>query len=97
LYAVIFKAQIGELDQAYHDTVERMREIAQQEYGCLEFLSLTEGDQEISISYWETQAQIHQWKENAEHLQAQALGNSKWYKNYHIEVVEIVRQYGNPT
>jgi heme-degrading monooxygenase HmoA len=97
MYAVIFKAQIRELDQAYHDTVKRMRELALQEYGCLDFISFTEGDQEITISYWDSQAQIRHWKQNPEHIQAQALGKSRWYKSYRIEIVEVIRQYDNTT
>jgi heme-degrading monooxygenase HmoA len=95
MYAVIFKAQIGKLDQAYHDNLKRMRELAENKYGCCEFISLTEGAREITISYWESLEQIQQWKCDAEHQQAQALGKSKWYKSYRIEVVEIIRQYGH--
>jgi heme-degrading monooxygenase HmoA len=73
-----------------------MRELAMQQYGCIEFLSFTEGDQEISISYWETQEHIRQWKQNAEHFKAQALGKSMWYHAYQIEVVEIIRKYTHP-
>lgn len=96
MYAVIFKACIRDLDTTYHESVKRMRELALQKYGCREFLSFTEGDQEIAISYWDTQAQIRQWRQNAEHLKAQALGKSKWYASYHIQVVEIVRSYSYP-
>ena len=96
MYAVIFKAQIKELDQNYSETAKRMQELALQKYGCIEFLSLTEGDQEISISYWKTLEHIQQWKQNAEHLQAQAMGKSKWYNNYQVEIVEIHRQYSYP-
>lgn len=95
MYAVIFKAQIAKLDPAYHDTAKRMRELAENQYGCRGFISLFEGEQEIAISYWESLEQIQQWKNDAEHLQAQALGKSKWYKSYQIDVVEIIRQYGH--
>ena len=96
MYAVIFKAQIRELDQTYHETVKRVKELALQKYGCIEFLSVTEGNREVSISYWQTQAQILQWKQNVEHLEAQALGKSKWYNSYVVEVVEINRKYRYP-
>ena len=70
-----------------------MRELAVNEYGCTEFLSVTEGDQEISISYWKEQKDIIDWRQNAEHMAAQELGKSKWYKFYQVQVVEIVREY----
>lgn len=95
MHAVIFKARVRELDQTYHETVRRMRELALREYGCLEFLSVTEGDREISVSYWNSLEDIERWKHNAEHLRAQALAGSKWYSDYQVEVVEIVRAYGH--
>lgn len=97
MFAVIFKAEIRELDQTYHETAKRMQDLALQKYGCMDFLSVTEGNTEISISYWETQEQIQQWKQNSEHLQAQSLGKSKWYRTYQVEVVEITHQYSYPT
>ena len=95
MYAVIFKAEIKKLDKAYTDTANRMRDLAMDKYGCKDFISVMEGSQEISISYWESLENIKLWKEDAEHLQAQALGQSTWYKSYNIEVVEIIREYGS--
>ena len=74
-----------------------MQELALQQYGCADFISITEGDMEISISYWETQEQIQQWQQNTEHLEAQALAKSKWYNSYSVEIVEISRKYNYPT
>jgi len=93
MYAVKFRAEINELDEAYSKIAARMRELALNQYGCVEFTSVTEGDQEIAISYWENQEQIKAWKQNPEHLAAQELGRSKWYKSYHVHIVEIKRDY----
>jgi heme-degrading monooxygenase HmoA len=93
MYAVIFRATLNNLDEAYIKTAVRMRDLALNEYGCAEFVSLTEGGQEISISYWRELKDINEWKQNAEHLAAQALGKSEWYKSYQIQVVEIIREY----
>lgn len=65
-------------------------------YGCVEFVSLTEGDQEVAISYWPDLENIRQWKQNAEHLHAQALGRTKWYKTYSVQIVEIINAYKKP-
>lgn len=97
MYAVIFQAQIKAKDQAYCNTAARMRELAIKEYGCLEFRSACEGHLEIAISYWETLEHIRQWKQDAEHLEAQRQAKSKWYESYHVQVVEIVREYDNGT
>ena len=51
MYAVIFKAEINKLDSRYSEMASRMRELAINKYGCTEFISVTEGTQEIEISY----------------------------------------------
>ena len=93
MYAVIFKAEINEIDQLYSDTADRMRELAINEYGCTEFTSCTEGAFEIAISYWPSREHIKAWKSNPEHRQAQKLGKSRWYKSYQVQVVEVLNQY----
>jgi len=95
MYAVIFKAQVNELDQSYYDMALRMRELAISQYDCQEFVSVTEGNTEIAISYWESLEKIKQWKQNTEHLLAQELGRSQWYKNYQVQIVELIREYTN--
>lgn len=71
-----------------------MRQLAIEKYGCLEFIACTEGNAEIAISYWQSDKQIRDWKANSEHLKAQDLGRSKWYKSYTVQIVEIQREYG---
>jgi len=94
MYAVIFRAEIGDLDETYSEMAGQLRALAMNKYGCTEFITVTEGAQEIAISYWENQEKIIQWKNDAEHLVAQARGRSKWYKAYQVQVVEIMREYG---
>jgi heme-degrading monooxygenase HmoA len=93
MYAVIFRAEILELDAEYAAMARRMRDLAINQYGCLEFVACTEGNTEIAVSYWESEEQIRQWKQNAEHRVAQEKGRSKWYKSYTVQVVEVVRAY----
>lgn len=52
MYVVIFKSKITEMDEEYHQTALRMRALAENKYGCTEFVSLTENDDEIALSYW---------------------------------------------
>jgi len=93
MYAVIFKAKTKKLDDDYFKMAKRMRELAINEYGCLEFTAVTEDSNEIAISYWESMEQIKLWKQNSEHLVAQKLGIEKWYDSYTVEIVKIVSKY----
>ena len=91
MYAVIFKATIAKFDEEYFSTAQRLKDLAFKKYGCRNFISATEGDQEIAISYWGSEQQILDWKNDPEHRHAQKLGQDKWYKSFSVEVCKIVR------
>ncbi len=93
MYAVIFTAEINEVDEEYFSTAQQMRELAIEKYGCLEFKALTEGDQEVAISYWPSLEYIGKWKDDPEHLKAQQLGRERWYNNYKVQVVRVEYEY----
>lgn len=93
MYAVIFRAKTGVQDDEYSNTVAKMRQLAFDKYGCIEFVALTEGKDEIAISYWEDEEAIRQWKSDAEHALAQEYGRAKWYESYIVQVVEVKREY----
>lgn len=97
MYAVIFRAEINELDESYSKMAAQMRTLAIDKYACTEFTAVTEGMQEIAISYWQNLDMIRQWKQDAQHLIAQELGRSKWYKSYQVQIVEIMREYNAST
>ena len=97
MYAVIFRAETNKLDSRYSEMASQMRELAINKYGCTDFISVTEGTQEIAISYWQDQEQIKQWKQDSKHLVAQELGSTIWYKSYKVQVVEILREYSKNT
>lgn len=94
MYAVIFKAEFDELDAEYAKTASRLRDIAIKNYGCSGFVSSTEGNFELAISYWPDRNAISAWKNDPEHREAQAKGKSKWYKSYTVQVAELVKEYG---
>ena len=96
MYAVIFKAIAGEQDQQYSDMVATMRDLAFSKYNCIEFIAVTEGYQEIAISYWHSEEDIKRWHQDSKHQVAQQLGREKWYQAYTVEVVEVKRQYHFP-
>jgi len=95
MYAVIFKAEVQELDDAYQTMANHLRELALSHYGCTEFIATTEGNNEVAISYWPSLEQIRAWRNDPEHQQAQVLGKSRWYRSYQVQVVEIVKDYSS--
>lgn len=93
MYVVIFRATARALDPEYSATAARLRQMALQEFGCLDFVAVTEGNQEVALSYWPDEASIRAWKQQADHLMAQQLGRERWYSGYTVEVAEIKRRY----
>ena len=93
MFAVIFRAKTGVQDEEYNNTVAKMRQLAFDKYGCVDFIALTEGTDEIAISYWQDEASIAKWKRDSQHALAQEYGRSKWYESYLVQVVEIKREY----
>jgi heme-degrading monooxygenase HmoA len=92
MFAVIFKATVAELDDEYLHTAQRLKDLAFDKYGCQDFVSVTEGNEEIAISYWETEQQIREWKNDPEHRRAQRMGRDKWYQSFSVEVCEVIRK-----
>lgn len=93
MYAVIFKAKIGQQDQEYLNMVAQLRQLAFDKYNCQDFIAVSEGEQEIAISYWNSEQDIQAWHQDSTHLIAQKLGREKWYHSYSVQVVEIKREY----
>ncbi len=93
MYAVIFTARVDTDDSEYGEMASRLRELALNQYGCLEFIAANEAGQEIAISYWKSQDDILAWKQDAEHQVAQSYGRERWYTSYRVQVTEVLREY----
>lgn len=93
MYVVIFRAKVRTFDDEYSRVAARMRELALSEFGCLEFHAVTEGANEVALSYWPDEASIKAWKSHAEHLLAQKAGRERWYESYSVQVARITREY----
>ena len=97
MHVVIFRAKTRVRDAEYARAAARMRELALGQFGCLAFHSVTEGEDEISLSYWPGEEAIRAWKAHPEHALAQQAGRERWYADYSVEVAEIKRSHGMAT
>lgn len=93
MFVVIFRAKVRQTDNEYTQVAARMRELALNQFGCLEFTAVTEGQDEVALSYWPSEAHIRAWKTHSEHVLAQQLGRERWYESYTVQVAEITREY----
>lgn len=93
MFVVIFRAKVRSLDKEYFDTAMRMRDLALSEFGCIEFHALSEGENEVALSYWPNEENIRAWKSHPEHMLAQRTGIERWYTSYSVQVAQIIREY----
>ncbi|MDX8340863.1 antibiotic biosynthesis monooxygenase [Draconibacterium sp. IB214405] len=89
-YAVIFTTLRNDIDDGYGEMAKQMLELAKKQPGFLGEESVRE-ELGITVSYWESLEAIKNWKQNAEHLQAQQLGKARWYKKYKLRVARVER------
>lgn len=92
-YAVIFTSHRTEGDEGYADMASRMLVLAQQQPGFLGMESARQGVG-ITVSYWASLEAIAQWKQHAEHRQAQTQGHQRWYAGFRVRIAKVEREYG---
>ena len=96
MYVVIFRAKVRSLDAEYASIAARMRTLALQRFGCLEFYSVMEGRNEVALSYWPSEESIRAWKAHPEHILVQEAGRERWHESYSVQVADVTREYLPP-
>ena len=94
-FAVIFTAQRSlSGDDIYDITADRMVLLARRQPGFLGVESVRGDDGiGITVSYWVDRDAIANWRQQAEHLAAQALGRQEFYEWYRVRVAEVVAEH----
>lgn len=92
-YAVIFSSHRTDGDNGYAEMAERMAELAAEQPGYLGMESARE-NLGITVSYWESLEAIRNWKQNAEHQEAQRIGRQQWYSSFRVRIAKVEREYG---
>ncbi len=94
MYAVIFSAVLAEPPgREYRELANELRTLAQAQYGCTGFVSFTDQQRELSVSWWQTEEQISRWHKEAAHRLAQHKARSRWYRSYRVQVLQVCRDY----
>jgi heme-degrading monooxygenase HmoA len=93
--AVIFTSLRTDSDSGYSAMAEEMERLAQQQPGYLGMESVrNEHGAGITVSYWASPEHARGWKRIAEHVQAQRLGRTEWYRCYRVRIARVEREYG---
>ncbi|MCL6647160.1 MAG: antibiotic biosynthesis monooxygenase [Chloroflexi bacterium] len=93
-YAVIFTSLRTGGDRGYAEMADEMLELARRQPGFLGVESVRDASGfGITVSYWESEEAIRNWRENARHRLAQRLGRELWYRSYAVRVCKVERGY----
>ncbi|NHK29339.1 antibiotic biosynthesis monooxygenase [Parvularcula flava] len=96
-YAVIFANQLREPAPGYEAMADRMAALAETMPGYLGIESTRNSEGfGITVSYWESESAIVNWKKQSDHLAAQDKGIREWYAHYQLRVARIERAYSGP-
>jgi len=58
------------------------------------FQSLTDPGKILSLSFWRDEEAVKQWRNVEMHQDAQAKGRDYVFKDYHLRIAHVVRDYG---
>ncbi len=92
-YAVIFTSLRTQVDDGYGEMADLMEKLASEQPGYLGIESARDG-LGITVSYWESQEAISNWKKNTQHQVAQNRGRKDWYTHFKTRICKVERDYG---
>lgn len=58
------------------------------------FQSFTNPEKVLSLSFWKDEESIQKWRNLEMHRHAQAKGRNEVFKDYHLRIATVVRDYG---
>jgi heme-degrading monooxygenase HmoA len=58
------------------------------------FQSVSDPDKVLSLSFWEDENSINEWRNVELHRQAQETGRESVFENYRLRVATVTRDYG---
>jgi heme-degrading monooxygenase HmoA len=58
------------------------------------FQSFTNPEKVLSLSFWKDEKSIQQWRTLEMHRYAQTKGRNEVFKDYHLRIAAVVRDYG---
>jgi heme-degrading monooxygenase HmoA len=94
-YMAVITVERTESDDGYLAMADAMYQLAAAQPGFLGMEWVHDAGQRagITASYWTSADAIAGWKQQAEHLVAQRLGQERWYRAYTVRIARVERDY----
>ena len=97
MYLIIFEVYPhSEQRDRYFELAANLREALHQQPGFVHverFQSLVDEGKILSISCWDSEEAIVNWRNHAEHMIVQEEGKRRIFNSYRLRVVEVKRDY----
>ena len=98
MIAVIFEFEpnAGRTDD-YMDIASQLRPIVEKIDGFISierFESLSQPGKILSLSFWRDEEAVNEWRNIAEHRQAQRDGRNGIFSDYRLRIASVIRNYG---
>lgn len=98
MIAIIFEVVPAEGEKEHYlDIAAAMRPLAEQIDGFISverFQSLTDPSKLLSISFWESEEAVAEWRNLVAHRRAQEKGRNGVFSDYRLRVAHVLRDYG---
>ncbi|OAT46135.1 antibiotic biosynthesis monooxygenase [Proteus hauseri ATCC 700826] len=98
MIAVIFELKTNEEQQQNYLTLAQdLKKILVNIDGFISierFQSLSDNDKLLSLSFWQSENAIMQWRNTELHRMAQARGRHSILQHYRLRVASVIRDYG---
>src|SRR5262245_56553913 len=96
MLVILFRSRLTEAAGAdYARMDEELEAIARAAPGSVERRSYAaEEGERLTVVRWRDAETLRAWREHPRHREAQRTGRARWYREYHIEVAELVRESG---
>lgn len=98
MIAVIFEVEPNKgCEDAYFDTAAELKPLLGEIEGFISierFESLAQPGKYLSLSFWENEEAVREWRTLESHRTAQSRGRSSIFKDYRLRVASVVRDYG---
>jgi heme-degrading monooxygenase HmoA len=90
-YAVIFTSLREGENEDYNGAAARMAQLSEEMPGFLGMEHARSDGLSVTVCYWRSREDIANWKQNAEHQQAQNKGRELWYQAFATRICKVER------
>ena len=94
MLVILFRSRLTEAAGADYVAMDQELEaVAREAPGFVDVKAyVAEDGERLTVVRWRDAESLRAWREQARHREAQRMGRASWYREYHIEVAEVVRE-----